>query len=91
MTAGKLDFSWNQGGLAIALFTFLYVDLLDTTATLFAMARYAKMLDPVTGDFEGSTKAFCVDAVATSVGALLGTSPVTTYIESAPGLAEVGQ
>ena len=45
-----------QGGLAIALFTFLYVDLLDTTATLFAMARYAKMLDPVTGDFEGSTK-----------------------------------
>lgn len=42
--------------MAIALFTFLYVDLLDTTATLFAMARYAKMLDPVTGDFEGSTK-----------------------------------
>jgi len=91
MTAGKLDFSWNQGGLAIALFTFLYVDLLDTTATLFAMARYAKMLDPATGDFEGSTKAFCVDAVATSVGALLGTSPVTTYIESAPGLAEGGK
>ena len=44
-----------QGGLAIALFTFLYVDLLDTTGTLFAMAKYAKMIDE-TGDFEGSDK-----------------------------------
>lgn len=44
-----------QGGLAIALFTFLYVDLLDTTGTLFAMAKYAKMIDD-TGDFEGSDK-----------------------------------
>jgi len=90
MTAGQMDFDWNQGGLAIALFTFLYVDLLDTTGTLFAMAKYAKMID-ASGDFEGSDKAFCVDAVATSIGALLGTSPVTTYIESAPGLEEGGK
>ena len=38
-----------------------------------------------------STVAFCVDAVATSIGALLGTSPVTTYIESAPGIEEGGR
>jgi len=91
MAGGQMDFSWNQGGLGIALFTFLYVDLLDTTGTLFAMAKFAKLIDPATGDFEGSTKAFMVDAVSTSLGALMGTSPVTTYIESAPGIEEGGR
>jgi len=39
---------------------------------------------------QGSTKAFMVDAVSTSLGAVMGTSPVTTYIESAPGIEEGG-
>lgn len=85
------DFGDMKGGdLGIALITFLYVDLLDTTGTLYAMAEFAGMLDK-NGDFEGQTAAFVVDGVATSVGAMMGTSPVTTYIESAPGIEEGGR
>mmetsp|Transcript_79724 Transcript_79724/g.129238 ORF Transcript_79724/g.129238 Transcript_79724/m.129238 type:complete len:579 (+) Transcript_79724:26-1762(+) len=91
MAGGQMDFNWNSGGLAVALFTFLYVDLLDTTGTLFAMAKFANLIDPVTQDFEGSTRAFMVDAISTSLGAVMGTSPVTTYIESAPGIEEGGR
>jgi AGZA family xanthine/uracil permease-like MFS transporter len=76
--------------LLIALGTFLYVDLLDTTATLFAMAKFAGMLDEK-GGFPGMYPAFIVDGLATSLGALIGTSPVTTYIESAPGIEEGGR
>lgn len=83
---GQLDFDgFGTSQLWIALFTFLYVDLLDTTGTLFAMAKFANMLDEE-GNFEGQTAAFCVDGVATTVGAFMGTSPVTTYIESATGI-----
>jgi xanthine/uracil/vitamin C permease (AzgA family) len=67
------------------LFINFFVDFLDTTGTLFSMASFAGLIDPATGDFEGSTKAFIVDGLSTSFGAVLGTSPVTTYIESAPG------
>lgn len=87
---GSMDFDWNSGQLGLALFTFLYVDLIDTTGTLFAMAKFADLIDE-TGDFPGSTQAFCADAIATSLGALMGTSPVTTYIESAPGIQEGGR
>jgi AGZA family xanthine/uracil permease-like MFS transporter len=76
--------------LWIALVTFLYVDLLDTTGTLFAMAKYANILD-ADGDFEGSTRAFVVDGFMTSMGALMGTSPLTTYIESATGIEAGGK
>lgn len=81
---------FDGGNLAVALITFLYVDLLDTTGTLFAMAEFAGFTDE-NGDFEGQTAAFVVDGVATSVGACMGTSPVTTYIESAPGIEEGGR
>jgi len=90
MTAGKLSFDWDGGNLALALFTFLYVDSLDTMGTLFAMARFAGLMKD-NGDFDGSTRAFMVDSFTTSFGALLGTSPVTTYIESAPGIEEGGR
>lgn len=63
LTAGQLDFGFNseQGGeVFLALFTFLYVDLLDTTGTLFAMATFAGLVDEE-GGFEGDTKAFLVD------------------------------
>ncbi|KAL2157943.1 hypothetical protein VTH06DRAFT_4998 [Thermothelomyces fergusii] len=50
---------WDIGGyggqFGLALVTFLYVDILDTTGTLYSMARYAGLVDPVTQDFEGST------------------------------------
>jgi len=51
------------------------------------MAKFAGLRDPVTLDFEGSTLAYCVDAAAITIGSLVGTSPVTAYIESAAGIA----
>ncbi|KAF9780090.1 permease family-domain-containing protein [Thelephora terrestris] len=74
-----------------ALITMLYVDILDTTGTLYSMAKFAGLRDPVTLDFEGSTSAYCVDAITITIGSLLGTSPVTAFIESATGIAEGGK
>ena len=51
------------------------------------MARFAGLRDPVTMDFENSTIAYCVDAFSIVIGALLGTSPVTAFIESATGIS----
>lgn len=81
----------EAGQFLLALFTFLYVDILDTTGTLYSMADFADMIDKDTGDFEGSTAAFTADAIGTVVGSLLGTSPVTTYIESGAGIQEGGR
>lgn len=83
-TLNVLD--WNitaaPGHFALALFTFLYVDIVDCTATLYSMARFSGVVDPETGDFPRSTVAYCTDAFCISIGALLGTSPVTAFIES---------
>ena len=62
-------------------------DLKDTTGTLYSMAKFADLRDPVTLDFENSTIAYCVDAFSISMGALMGTSPVTAYVESATGIS----
>lgn len=51
------------------------------------MAKFAGLRDPVTLDFENSTIAYCVDAFSISMGALMGTSPVTAFIESATGIS----
>lgn len=55
------------------------------------MAKFAGLRDPVTLDFEGSTIAYCVDAFTISMGALMGTSPVTAFVESATGISEGGK
>lgn len=55
------------------------------------MAKFAGLRDPITLDFEGSTTAYCVDAFSISMGALMGTSPVTAFIESATGITEGGK
>lgn len=47
------------------------------------MAKFSDLVDPDTKDFERSTVAYCVDAISISMGSLLGTSPVTAFIESA--------
>jgi AGZA family xanthine/uracil permease-like MFS transporter len=92
-TLNTLD--WNVGQhtsqFVLALFTFLYVDIIDCTATLYAMARFCGAVDPEDGDFPRSTLAYCTDAFCISVGALLGVSPVTAYIESGAGIAEGGK
>lgn len=51
------------------------------------MAKFAGLRDPVTLDFERSTVAYCVDAFSISMGALLGVSPVTAFVESATGIS----
>lgn len=55
------------------------------------MAKFAGLRDPITLDFENSTLAYCVDAFSISMGALMGTSPVTAFIESATGISEGGK
>ncbi|KAF2540619.1 hypothetical protein F2Q68_00032970 [Brassica cretica] len=90
-TAGALSFSGiSKGHFWEALVTFLYVDILDTTGTLYSMARFAGFVDE-NGDFEGQYFAFMSDASAIVIGSLLGTSPVTVFIESSTGIREGGR
>lgn len=81
----------NAGHFALALFTFLYVDIIDCTATLYSMARFCGVTDDRDGDFPRSTIAYCTDAACISIGSLLGCSPVTAFIESGAGIAEGGR
>ncbi|XP_050244109.1 adenine/guanine permease AZG1-like [Quercus robur] len=90
-TAGALSFKGiGKGYFWEALFTFLYVDILDTTGTLYSMARFAGFTD-ANGNFEGQYFAFMSDAASIVVGSLLGTSPVTAFIESSTGIREGGR
>ncbi|KAE8735766.1 Adenine/guanine permease AZG1 [Hibiscus syriacus] len=90
-TAGALSFDTiGKGYFWEALITFLYVDILDTTGTLYSMARFAGFTDE-NGDFEGQYFAFTSDAMSIIVGSLLGTSPVTAFIESSTGIREGGR
>ncbi|KAK5656558.1 hypothetical protein OQA88_4537 [Cercophora sp. LCS_1] len=79
------------GQFGLALVTFLYVDILDCTGTLYSMARYASLIDERTQDFEGSSVAYMVDSISISIGALLGTPPVTAFVESGAGIGEGGK
>ncbi|KAL3418570.1 MFS AGZA family xanthine/uracil permease [Phlyctema vagabunda] len=82
----------NAGSqFALALFTLLYVDVIDTTATLYSMARFSGVVDPETGDFPRSTVAYCSDAFIISVGSLFGLSPVSAFVESGAGISEGGK
>ncbi|KAK0635690.1 inner membrane protein yieG [Bombardia bombarda] len=77
--------------IASALFTFLYVDIIDCTATLYSMARFSNKMRKDDGSFPRSTVAYCTDAFCISMGSLLGCSPVTAFIESGAGIAEGGR
>lgn len=92
-TLGQLDWqiSTHPSQFALALFTFLYVDIIDATATLYSMVRFCGVVDPKDGDFPRSTIAYCTDGACLSIGALLGSSPVTAFIESGAGIAEGGR
>ncbi|KAL1884187.1 hypothetical protein VTK73DRAFT_5323 [Phialemonium thermophilum] len=84
----------NGAHFALALFTFLYVDIVDCTATLYSMARFCNKTTGRSadrGDFPRSTVAYCTDAICISIGALLGCSPVTVFVESGSGIAEGGR
>jgi AGZA family xanthine/uracil permease-like MFS transporter len=85
------DIAGYGGQFGLALITFLYVDILDCTGTLYGMARFANLIDPVTQDFEGSSVAYIVDALCVSIGAILGVPPVTAFVESGAGISEGGK
>lgn len=80
----------NAGQFALALVTFLYVDILDCTGTLYSMARFCGAIDEDTGDFEGSAVAYLIDAFGITIGSLFGCPPVTAFIESGAGISEGG-
>ncbi|KAF7559854.1 hypothetical protein G7046_g4299 [Stylonectria norvegica] len=92
-TLNQLDWNFRADAsqFALALFTFLYVDIIDATATLYSMVRFCGVVNPKDGDFPRSTVAYCTDAAFISIGALLGSSPVTAFIESGAGIAEGGR
>lgn len=79
------------GQFGLALITFLYVDILDCTGTLYSMARFSGLMDERTQDFEGSAIAYTVDAFGISIGSLFGSPPVTAFIESGAGISEGGK
>ncbi|KAI1472264.1 uncharacterized protein F4812DRAFT_408183 [Daldinia caldariorum] len=91
LTVQRWDIAEYGGQFGLAFITFLYVDILDCTGTLYSMARFANVIDPVTEDFEGSTMAYMVDAISISIGSLLGCPPVTAFVESGAGIAEGGR
>ncbi|MBS3943274.1 MAG: NCS2 family permease [Dethiobacter sp.] len=86
-----MDSLFKLGFAAIPIiFSFAFVDVFDTVGTLTGVASKAKMLDQ-DGKLPRVNRAFVADAVGTVAGAALGTSTVTTYIESAAGVAEGGR
>jgi AGZA family xanthine/uracil permease-like MFS transporter len=76
--------------MVIVLFTFLFVDMFDTVGTLVGVSSKANMLDK-NGKVPRVKQALFADAIGTTFGAMLGTSTVTTYVESASGVAEGGR
>jgi adenine/guanine/hypoxanthine permease len=93
--AGKLDFSVFTHAEGIftflsVLLTFLFVDFFDTVGTLVGVASKVNMIDE-NGKVLRADKALLVDAIGTTMGALMGVSTVTTYVESSAGVAEGGR
>ncbi|NMA22212.1 MAG: NCS2 family permease [Spirochaetales bacterium] len=74
----------------IIMFTFLFVDMFDTVGTLIGCATKADMIQK-DGSIPNVKEALFADAVGTTVGAILGTSTVTTYVESSAGVVEGGR
>lgn len=76
--------------MAICVITLLFLDLFDTTGTLVAVGQRAGLMD-ANGKMPRLTHAFMADAVGTTVGAMLGTSTVSTFVESASGVNAGGR
>ncbi|MFW6328522.1 MAG: NCS2 family permease [Alkalispirochaetaceae bacterium] len=87
------QFEWTEVfslEMVIVLFTFLFVDMFDTVGTLIGVSTKAGMMSP-DGTIPRAKEALLADAIGTTVGAVLGTSTVTTYVESAAGVEEGGR
>ena len=87
------QFEWRNVftlDLLIVVFTFLFIDMFDTVGTLIGVCTKAKLVNE-NGNINRLSEAFMADAIATTVGACLGTSTTTTYVESASGVAQGGR
>ena len=76
--------------MVIIVFTFFFIDMFDTVGTLIGVCTKANMFDEK-GNIRRLKQAFMADAIATTAGAMLGTSTTTTYVESAAGVAQGGR
>ena len=87
------QFEWDKIftlDMLVVMFTFLFIDMFDTVGTLVGVCTKAGMTDSK-GNISRIKQAFMADSIATTVGAMLGTSTTTTYVESAAGVAQGGR
>ena len=88
---GKLDFSLiKEPQFWVVVFTFFFVDFFDTLGTLVGVCNRSGLLDE-NGNLPRAKGALMADAVATMAGAAMGTSTVTSYVESSSGVAQGGR
>jgi AGZA family xanthine/uracil permease-like MFS transporter len=85
----QFDNIWSLDMVSI-VFTFLFIDMFDTVGTLVGVCTKANMVDEK-GNIARLKHAFMADSIATTAGAMLGTSTTTTYVESAAGVAQGGR
>lgn len=102
--AGWVSLDWPVGKVALhldivdamkislwgSIFTLMFIDLFDSIGTLVACCEKAGMRDE-RGQIRGLDRLLSIDAIATMVGALLGTSTTTSYVESAAGIEQGGR
>ena len=82
------QFEWHNVftvDMVVVVLTFLFIDMFDTIGTLIGVSNRAGMVDE-DGNVKNLNQAFMADAIGTTIGAMLGTSTVTTYVESASGV-----
>ncbi len=87
------QFQWDQIftlDMLVVVFTFLFIDMFDTVGTLVGVCTKAGLVDQ-DGNIYRIKQAFMADSIATTAGAMLGTSTTTTYVESAAGVAQGGR
>lgn len=87
------QFEWSSIftlDMLVVVFTFLFIDIFDTIGTLIGVCTKANLIDK-DGNIYRITPAFMADAIATTAGAMLGTSTTTTYVESAAGVDQGGR
>lgn len=92
---GQFEWEWTKSGegimsMIVVVFTFLFVDMFDTIGTLIGVTTKADMMTK-DGKIPRAKQALFADSIGTTFGALFGTSTVTTYVESASGVAEGGR
>eukprot|EP00270_Netrium_digitus_P014605 TRINITY_DN4989_c0_g1_i1.p1 TRINITY_DN4989_c0_g1~~TRINITY_DN4989_c0_g1_i1.p1 ORF type:complete len:523 (+),score=109.32 TRINITY_DN4989_c0_g1_i1:57-1625(+) len=92
-SAFSLDFAWGNdaGTLVEGVITFLYLDFIGSSITFYSMGKMMDVIDPETNAIPHTNKAFLADAVGSMMGGLLGTSCLTTYVESASAVKEGGR